>query len=446
MGRYFGTDGIRGTANKTVTCDMALRLGAAAGRLLAGCGGNPGCVIGADTRSSSDMLMLSVAAGLCSAGVDALMVGVIPTPAVAYLTAKWGCAAGIMISASHNPPEYNGIKLFSAAGMKLPDEIEACIEELMDAPPVSAPPSHVGHVRHMRETALREYSDHLRSAADMRLDGLQIAVDCANGAAAATAGELLRSLGATTHMLNCDISGLRINEGCGSTHMEELCAYVRDRRLDVGVAFDGDADRCLCADENGNIVDGDVLLSIFAQNMLDRGLPRGKTVVGTVMSNLGLTKFCRERGLDFIPAQVGDRYVLENLIQCGGSLGGEQSGHIIFPDIASTGDGQLTAIRLMCVMRQEGLPLSMLAARMRRYPQHTENIKVTEAGRAAFHTHPEAKRIVDAARDALGDDGRLLVRLSGTEPLVRVMAEGPDDEHVRSVVRGLSDNLQKILP
>lgn len=445
MGRLFGTDGIRGVANRELTCETALRLGAAAAQLLARPGERPVFAIGTDTRISSDMLMLSVAAGLCAAGADVLLLGVIPTPAVAFLTVKWGCAAGVVISASHNPPEFNGIKLFSAAGMKLPDELEERIEQLMEsgAAPVSA--EAVGRVRSMHDSAVSEYIAHLRASAGTDLTGMRLAIDCANGASAVTAEKLFTSLGAEAHMLGCDMSGRSINTDCGSTHMESLCRYVVDNRLDAGVAFDGDADRCLFTDENGGIVDGDAMLAIFARDMQLRGELAKNSIVGTVMSNLGLIKFCRDSGIGFTATKVGDRYVLEELMLTGGSLGGEQSGHIIFPELTTTGDGQLTALMLLAALRRAGVRLSELAAIMTRYPQHMVNIRVSETGKAAFYTHPGVNGIIENARALLGADGRLLVRLSGTEPVIRIMAEGTDTGSVRAAAELAADKLGEIL-
>ncbi len=447
MGRLFGTDGVRGVANAELNCDMALRIGAAAASVLTGTRRRAVFAVGMDTRASSDMLALSVAAGLCSAGADVIMLGVTPTPAVAYLVGKYKCDAGVMISASHNPPEFNGIKLFSGDGMKLPDDLEERIETLiesgagMDATPLGA---EVGRVTYAHDRAAGDYTEHLRATAAVSLDGLRIAVDCANGAAAVTARELFSSLGAEVYMLGCDTESGNINMGCGSTHMELIAGYVAEHTLDAGVAFDGDADRCLCVDETGALVDGDMIMAICALDMKKRGRLALGGVVGTVMSNLGFIKFCQREKIGFEATRVGDRYVLEKMLQDGYNLGGEQSGHIIFRDYATTGDGQLTALQLLSLMRREGRKLSELAAIMTRYPQHMINVPVSADGKLKFYTDPEVKAAIESAKAALGDEGRILVRTSGTEPVIRVMTEGVDETAIRAAAEKVAAALRTL--
>lgn len=447
MGRLFGTDGIRGVANAELNCSLALRIGAAAACVLTGGRRRAVFALGMDTRASSDMLALSVAAGLCSAGADVIMLGIAPTPAVAYLVGKYKCDAGVMISASHNPPEFNGIKLFSGDGMKLPDDLEERIETLIQSgADMSAPPlgTDVGRVTYAHHRAADDYAAHLRSAATIPLDGLRIAVDCANGAAAVTARELFSGLGAEVHMLGCDIASGNINEACGSTHMERLAEYVTEHALDAGVAFDGDADRCLCVDETGALVDGDMILAICAMDMKKRGHLALNGVVGTVMSNLGLIKFCRRENIGFEATRVGDRYVLEKMMQDGYNLGGEQSGHIIFRDIATTGDGQLTALNLLSLMRREGRRLSELAAVMTRYPQQMINVPVSADGKLKFYTDPSVKAAIESAKATLGDEGRILVRTSGTEPVIRVMTEGANEAAIRAAAEKVAAALRAL--
>lgn len=449
MGRLFGTDGVRGVANVELTCALAMQIGAAAACVLAGTDKNrrTRVAIGMDTRISSPMLALSVAAGLNSAGADALLLGVTPTPAVAYLVGKYRCDAGIMISASHNPPEFNGIKLFSRDGTKLPDDLEERIEGIIasDDYLCELPDGvSVGQTTGLHERALNDYIAQLISTVDTSLDGLKIAVDCANGAAGATARRLFTSLGAQTHMLGCNQDGAQINVNCGSTHMDKLSRFVVENQLDAGIAFDGDADRCLCVDETGNLVDGDMIMAICARDMKSQGKLSQNTIVGTVMSNLGFVKFCQNNGIAFESTRVGDRYVLEKMLQDGYNLGGEQSGHIIFRDHAATGDGQLTALRLLSIMRREGKPLSALSSVMTRYPQHMINVPVSPEGRLAFYTDPDVQSAIDAARDALGEDGRILVRTSGTEPVIRVMTEGESEQVIRKIAQDVADVLRRL--
>ena len=434
MGQLFGTDGVRGVANVELTCELALRLGRAAALVLAQDGRRrPIVVLGTDTRASSEMLDAALCAGLCSVGADVIRLGVIATPAVAYLVGKYKADAGVMVSASHNPAEFNGIKLFSGDGYKLPDALEDEIERLvMEDKPCTLPlGGEVGRVR-VATQAEKDYIEHLKSTVPVAPEGLRVAVDCANGAASATAARLFAELGCEVQVLFDRPNGVNINENCGSTHPESLARYVTENDLELGIAFDGDADRCLCVDHTGAVVDGDEIMAICAADLRERGKLAHNTVVGTVMSNLGFVKFCEQQGLQFIATKVGDRYVLEELLLGEFSFGGEQSGHIIFRDFATTGDGQLTAVQLLSYLKRCKRSLYEVKQCMKRYPQYGVNVTVTADGKRAFYTNSAIKTAVEAAKAVLGDGGRLVVRPSGTEPLVRVMAEGDDETVVRA--------------
>jgi phosphoglucosamine mutase len=450
MGRLFGTDGVRGIANEALTCELAMELGAAAAMVLTGSNARrrPIIAIGMDSRISSDMLALSVAAGLCSVGADVIMLGVVPTPAVAYLVGKYKADAGVMISASHNPADFNGIKIFSGDGTKLPDELEERIEAItLDkvAKPHRPLGAGIGKVSYMSARAIRDYVEHLISTVAFSLDGLKIAVDCANGAASETAKSLFETLGADARILFCEPDGMNINDGCGSTHMEKLTQFVVENGLDAGVAFDGDADRCLMVDEKGNQIDGDMVMAICALDMKKRGRLAKNSVVGTIMTNLGFIKFCEREGINFVATKVGDRYVLEEMLLEDYYFGGEQSGHVIFRDFATTGDGQLTAIQLLSLMRRDGRPLSELSAAMTRYPQSMINVRVSPEGKLAFYTDPDVRAAIEDAKRELGADGRIVVRTSGTEPLIRVMTEGADGDKIRAVCKSVADTIQTLL-
>lgn len=444
MRKLFGTDGVRGIANEFLTTEITMSIGRATATVLSSNKRyRPLVLVGMDTRISSEMLASSLFAGLCSVGADVIDVGVVPTPAVAYLTTKYRADAGIMISASHNSYGFNGIKIFSSDGFKLPDALEEQIENIVldGTPAPTLAPSHkIGRVR-KGENAVCDYIDHLRRTAFNDLCGLSVAIDCACGSASMTAEALFTSMGAKCHMLFDKPNGININDGCGSTHLDALKAYVKEHKLDAGIAFDGDADRLLCVDENGSEIDGDMIMAILAKNMKERGVLRQSTVVGTVMSNLGFIKFCEENDIRFIAAKVGDRYVLEVMNLEGYSFGGEQSGHIIMRDYATTGDGQLTALQLLSLLKREGKPLSDLACVMRRYPQCLVNIKTTPEGKLAFYTDRDVAKILDEATKALENRGRLVVRPSGTEPLLRVMVESETEEET---VRVANETAEKI--
>lgn len=444
MGRLFGTDGVRGVANSELTCEMAMNIGRAAAMVLTdSTHTHPTFLIGKDTRRSSDMLETALAAGLCSVGANVVQLGVIPTPAVAYLIGKYGADAGIMISASHNPCEFNGIKIFSGDGYKLPDALEEQIEAIvLDRVQKYPCPVRegVGSVT-VKENAHRDYIEHIKSTVPYPLDGLRIALDCANGAAATTAADLFRELGAECHLLYDQPDGVNINEKCGSTHMEDLKAYVKEHGLDVGIAFDGDADRCLAVDEKGQLVDGDFVMAICAADLKSRGKLEKNAVVGTVMSNLGFIRFCEENGMRFVATKVGDRYVLEEMRLENYNFGGEQSGHVIFLDYGTTGDGQLTAAQLLSILNRRQAHLSSLATLMSRFPQVLVNVPVTAEGKLRFYTDPAVKKATEEVQKELGKTGRILVRPSGTEPLLRVMVEGPE----LAQIQGLADRVADII-
>lgn len=448
MGRLFGTDGVRGVANTELTCERALEIGRAAAEVLAeGCRRRPLFVVGADTRTSSDMLSAAVTAGICSMGADVISLGVVPTPAVAYLIGKYKADAGVMISASHNPSEFNGIKVFSGDGYKLPDALEERIEAIVLDHEGSMSPragDGVGKVTYATNAA-KDYVDHLKSSVLYSFRGMNIAVDCSNGSASRTAKQLFDELGANAHILNSEPNGSNINENCGSTHIVGLAKYVVDNGLDCGVAFDGDADRCLAVDEKGNVIDGDMIMAICALDLKERGRLNNETVVGTIMTNFGFGKFCDANGLKFVATKVGDRFVLEEMLLEDHSFGGEQSGHIIFRDFATTGDGELTACQLLSLIARKGKKLSELASVMTRYPQTTVNIKVTAEAKLLYYTDRDIKAAVEEAKKTLGKTGRIVVRPSGTEPLIRVMAEGENMEQIDAVTAKVAEVIKNKL-
>lgn len=425
MARLFGTDGVRGAAGEGLTAALALNLGAAAAEVLTkSATKKPLIVIGKDTRISSDMLESALAAGICSAGADALLLGTLPTPAVAYLIGELGADAGVMISASHNPFGDNGIKIFGGDGCKLPDEVEDEIEALMNAGVTPKTGDKIGRVL-TDETAVKRYVKHLQACATNDLAGLKVLVDCANGAASTTSHDLFDDFKAEVDIISDKPNGVNINLDCGSTHLDRLQKMVVAGGYDVGIAFDGDADRCLVVAENGVVVDGDHIMAIVGREMKKRGVLKNDTIVATVMSNLGFHKYCRANDLKVITAAVGDRYVLEEMKKGGHNLGGEQSGHLIFLDDATTGDGQLTAVKYLGILAASGGKASELDAEIANYPQVLKNVRVPNELKYSLAELPVIKQAITAAEQMLGE-GRILVRPSGTEPLVRVMTEGVD--------------------
>ena len=450
MGKLFGTDGIRGVANETLDAKLAYRVGQAAAISLADDSGTkPTVVIGKDTRISSDMLEGALVAGLTACGCNAILLGVIPTPAVAYLTVYLHADAGVVISASHNPYEHNGIKMFSSEGFKLSDALEARIEELILREGELPVKTHgqIGQVM-SGSFAAEYYLDHLASTVE-DLEPLRVLIDCANGAASTTARYLFGRFPLEADYMNDKPNGVNINDHCGSTHMEALCQAVREGGYDLGIAFDGDADRCLTVDEQGNIIDGDKMMAICAGVMREKGRLAGEGFVATVMSNIGLHKFCETHGLRLLCASVGDRNVLELMQKEGMRLGGEQSGHIIFLDYMPTGDGQLAALQMLSILSHTGKKASELAAQITQYPQLLQNVRVdNNAQKEAIMASESLKAAVCAAEAELGGNGRVLIRPSGTEPLIRVMVEAGTEEQAQDVTGRLAqhvENLQKSL-
>jgi len=434
MGRLFGTDGVRGVANRELTAELGLALSAAAARrLVPATAGHRVAVVGRDPRASGEMLEAAVIAGLTSEGVDALLVGVLPTPAVAYLTAAYGADLGVMISASHNPMPDNGIKIFGPGGHKLDDDAEDRIEELVAQGPGLRPiGAEIGRVRRASD-AIERYLDHLFAAIGTRLEGLTVVVDCANGAASSAAPRAYAAAGARVIAINDQPDGLNINDGCGSTHLDPLRQAVLAHGADLGLAHDGDADRCLAVDATGGVIDGDAIMTVLALAMHEAGELASGTLVATVMSNLGLHVAMREAGIAVRTTAVGDRYVLEELRAGAYSLGGEQSGHIVLPAFGTTGDGILTGLRLMSRMAQTRSSLAELSAPMQPMPQVLINVEVSD--KAAVAEAPAVQTAVAEAEAQLGDTGRILLRPSGTEQIVRVMVEAADEDTARRVAR-----------
>ena len=442
MARMFGTDGVRGEANLGLTPELAYRLGRAAAIYFGKEGTEkPQILIGRDTRISGAMFISALAAGVCSAGGHAVIVGVIPTPAIAYLAKKHDMAAGIVVSASHNPFGDNGIKFFGGDGYKLPDEVEDEIERLVHSiegeDPFYRPSgSLVGTLKYRKEL-LGEYMDYVLSTTDTRLDGLKIVLDCANGAAYEAMPAILRSLGADLIVIHNEPNGVNINDACGSTHLDSLIRAVRENGADIGVAHDGDADRCLCVDEQGNVIDGDHMLVLCGLALKEKGALPNDTIVTTVMANIGFHKAVKAAGGRVEVTKVGDRYVLEEMRAHGYTLGGEQSGHIIFSDLATTGDGLITALQVLGVLKRSGGPASKLTAMMTSYPQLLVNVEVKS--KEGWEENPAIQKAIAAEEALLGDNGRILVRPSGTEPLIRVMAEGPEQGQLEEICRRIAD-------
>ena len=448
MARLFGTDGIRGIANEELTPTLAMQLGQVGAYVLTKEKEHkPTIMVGCDTRISGDMLANALMAGACSVGANCVYLGVVPTPAVAYLTQKYRVDAGVVISASHNPVEFNGIKFFDGNGYKLPDALEDEIEKLIreDMSGIKFPiGSGIGKVKY-RTDAREEYINHSVRAVPVDLSGLKIVVDCAEGASYYTSVEALKELGGNVVAIHNNPDGTNINSSCGSTHMEELQARVVYEKANVGLAFDGDADRLLAVDENGRIVDGDQIMAIVGNYMKNQGKLKKDTIVATVMSNLGFFLMGEKNGISIEQTKVGDRYVLERMKEIGASLGGEQSGHIIFLDENTTGDGLLSALHLLQVMVETGKSLSELAAIMEVLPQALVNARVADYKK---HKYMEYPVIVDAIRDLeakFEGQGRVLIRPSGTEPLVRVMIEGKDQDVIQQEAQKLADLIQDVM-
>lgn len=441
MGRLFGTDGARGIANSELTCELAMQIGRAAAYVLTEkTTEKPKVLIGKDTRVSSNMLEMALAAGFCSVGADVVLVGFVPTPAIAFLVRDREADAGVMISASHNPCEYNGIKIFDSNGYKLPDALEAEIEALVldDSSPIKFPTGgEVGNV-FRRDDYVDIYIDHLVESVGTDLSGLKIAIDCANGCASYTAEKLFTRLGADCHFMHDSPNGININAGCGSTHMDDLIDYVNGHEVDLGLAFDGDSDRCLAVDENGKLIDGDRMIAVFALDMKNRGVLKDDTAVVTVMTNLGFKNFARENGINIKETSVGDRYVLEEMVKNNYGIGGEQSGHIIFRKFATTGDGQLSGAMLASVIKSTGKSASEIASVMTVLPQTLVNVTASPELKAKLKEDADIINAIKNAADTLGDRGRILVRASGTEPLIRVMLEGENIAEIKRIAKSVA--------
>lgn len=446
MARLFGTDGVRGEANVTLLPEMAYRLGRAA-TIYFGKESEeqPLIIIGRDTRISGEMFESALTAGICSAGGRAMLAGIIPTPAIAYLARKHKAKAGIVISASHNPFHDNGIKFFGGDGYKLPDavedELEAIVHQLETDDNYPRPTAeHIGHIEY-RTDLLNQYMEFVLSTCKERFDGVKVVLDCANGAAYEAMPKILRRLGANVKVIHALPNGTNINDGCGSTHLESLQKAVLENGADFGIAHDGDADRCLCVDEKGQIIDGDHILVMCAMDMMKEGKLPYNTVVTTVMANIGFHQAIKKAGGRAEITKVGDRYVLENMLKNGYKIGGEQSGHIIFTDYSTTGDGLITALQVLSSLKRSGRKASDLTALMTTYPQLLVNVKV--ATKEGWETNEAIKEAIAEGDKELGENGRILVRPSGTEPLIRVMAEGPDQDQLDRICHAIADVVKK---
>lgn len=441
MGRMFGTDGVRGIANKDLTSQMAYNLGRAGAYVLTEGAHKPKILVGKDTRISGDMLESALVAGILSVGAEAITLGVIPTPAVAHLTRKYGADAGVMISASHNPVEYNGIKFFDNKGYKLPDELEDEIQRVIESGFEGVPSPIGGDIgkAQVEVGALDDYIDFAKETIAVNLRGLKVALDCANGAVYKAAVRTFRELGAEVYIINDNPDGTNINEKCGSTHPEELMDYVVRKGCDVGFAFDGDADRCLAVDEKGNLVNGDFILALCGKHLKEINRLKDNTVVVTVMSNLGLDIAFKEMGINCLKTKVGDRYVLEEMIKGGYVLGGEQSGHIIFSKYNSTGDGLVTALQIASIVKKNTKTLSELCSIMKQLPQTLVNAVVPNEKKNIYLEDKEIVEEIQRIESILDGRGRVLIRPSGTEPLVRVMLEGENQEEIDKLAHNLAD-------
>jgi phosphoglucosamine mutase len=447
VGKYFGTDGIRGVANEELDALLAYKIGKAAAYVLTKqAKGKAKILIGKDTRISSDMLEAALIAGICSVGADVEILGTIPTPAVAYLTIKHKADAGIVISASHNPYEYNGIKIFAGNGYKLSDELESEIEDYIDRTDEipMAIGADLGRQLKSPIDPVEEYTDYIASTIPGDLSGMVVAVDCANGAASRTASRLFRKLECRAEIRYYEPDGLNINDGCGSTHLEKLQERVKNGKYDLGVAFDGDADRCLVVDDQGEVLDGDRIMAVCAAYMKAQGKLRNNAFVATILSNMGLHAYAKEKGFSIECSNVGDRYVLEKMLDGGYMLGGEQSGHVIFLEYATTGDGELTAVQFIHILKESGKKASDIAKEVVPFPQVMVNVKVPNTKKHAVAQMPEVKSAIEAAEKKLGE-GRILVRPSGTEALVRVMVEGKDKESVENCAKEVAKAIESIV-
>ena len=443
MARLFGTDGVRGVANVELTCELAMNIGKACACVLTKNKKSVKVLIGNDGRESASMLVSSLIAGFTSVGVDVMNIGMIPTPAISYLVCKYNMDAGVMITASHNPYEYNGIKIFDSNGYKLPDELEDEIEDYINnKKPYKS--KKIGRLLEAND-AVDDYVDYLISRNDFDFSNLNIAVDCANGASSVSAFKLFEKTNCKYHIINNSPNGTNINNECGALHVDILSKYVVDNKLDGGVAFDGDADRAIFVDELGNVIDGDYVLAILGKYLKDNDKLNNNTIVGTVMSNLGFIKFCKDNDIEFIATKVGDRYVLEEMRLGNFIIGGEQSGHIILSDYAKTGDGELTALCLFRVLKESEKKLSELSSIMKKYPQVLINAKVSNDRKNEFYTSDIIDDNIKKLEKELAGNGRIVVRPSGTEPLIRVMIEGENVSTIDKMAKDLAKLIEKEL-
>ncbi len=446
MGKLFGTDGIRGIANKDLTPELAFKVGKV-GAFVLGKEKNGKIVVGKDTRKSGDMLEAALTAGILSMGVDVVELGVVPTPAVAYLTRKYEALAGVVISASHNPIEYNGIKFFNSNGFKLNDKIEEEMEKIiLENEEISSRPikGDIGKIIWGKE-AFRDYMEYLKTTIDIDLSGVKVAVDCGNGALSKIAPELLKEMGADIIVVNDKPNGVNINLKCGSTNPDIIKTLVLETKADIGLSFDGDADRIIAVDEMGNIMDGDHILAVCGTELYKQNKLKNSTIVGTIMTNMGLDLYLKENGMNIVKTQVGDRYVIEEMLNSGYNLGGEQSGHIIFLDYNTTGDGLLTGLQLMQIMKKTGKKMSELNNLISSLPQVLINAKVKEELKHSYLEDNEIKKEVEKIEEYFHGEGRVVIRPSGTEPLVRVMIEGKDKNIIENKAKELAEFVEKKL-
>lgn len=445
MSRMFGTDGVRGVANTELTPELAFKLGRAGAYVLTEGTHKPKILVGMDTRISGQMLECALVSGILSVGAEAVCVGIVPTPAIAYLTRKYNADAGVMISASHNPVEYNGIKFFDSKGYKLKDEIEDRIQYVIENNLEEVPSPVSGDVGRKieDETAIEQYVKYIKNTVNITLDGLKVALDCANGAAYKAAVKAFRELKAEVYVINDNPDGININKKCGSTHMEELMDYVVKKGCDLGLAFDGDADRCLAVDNEGNLVDGDKIMAVFAKYLKSKGKLVEDTLVTTVMSNMGLFLGLDKEEIKTAKTKVGDRYVLEEMIKRGYNLGGEQSGHIIFLDYNTTGDGLLTAVKLCEIVKENNKTLKELSNIVTALPQVLENAVIPNDKKNIYLVDEEIASEIKRIEKILDGKGRVLIRPSGTEPLVRVMLEGEDQDEIDNLAKSLAELIYK---
>ena len=444
MKKLFGTDGVRGIANKELTCELAYKIGKAGAYVLTKDKKDVKIIVGRDTRISGDMLEAALVSGICSVGADVISLGVVPTPAVAYLCKKYNADAGVVISASHNPVEYNGIKFFNGEGYKLPDEVEDEIEDYIhnELAGIPLPTGEDIGCRQINENGIEDYIDYVKNISSTDFKGMKIALDCAEGASYHSAPEVFRRLGAEVFVIHNNPTGKNINKECGSTYLEQIKKFTLENNCDIGLAFDGDADRCLAVDEKGEEVNGDFIMTIIAKSLKDKGQLKNDTLVATVMSNMGLDIACKKEKINVLKAAVGDRYVLEEMIKGGYNLGGEQSGHVIFLDHNTTGDGLITAIKLTETLKESNKKLSELKSIMRNLPQVLVNVKVPNDKKDIHLRDEDIIKEIEKTEKELEGNGRVLIRASGTEPLVRVMLEGECIDQITEIAENIAKMIE----